>query len=178
MEQKNARNLNKERVKKHWEVFTPEWVVKSMMDLIPDLPIDATFFEPSFWNGNFLVEILKRKLEKCSTPHEVLVAVSSIYWVERQEDNRDIAISRLLDWVNIRFMVRWRRDAIVTILIATEILERNLVCGDTLTGKTHNGQQIEFPVYKWWKGRVDSVKIIPFIWGYERIEKMYKPIKS
>ena len=71
----------KERVQKYGEVFTPSNIVKDMLDLLPVADggkslvtntktktkkpyISSTFLEPSCGDGNFLVEILNRKL-KC-----------------------------------------------------------------------------------------------------------------
>ena len=55
---------SKERVKEHGEVFTAEREVKAMCDLVKDETerIDSRFLEPACGDGNFLAEILKRKL--------------------------------------------------------------------------------------------------------------------
>jgi type I restriction-modification system DNA methylase subunit len=56
---------SKERVREHGEVFTAEREVKAMCDLVKDETerIDSRFLEPACGDGNFLVEILTRKLE-------------------------------------------------------------------------------------------------------------------
>jgi len=55
---------SKRRVKEFGEVFTPEFIVKQMCDLCePTISqVDKKVFEPTCGNGNFLVEILNRKL--------------------------------------------------------------------------------------------------------------------
>ena len=55
---------SKERVAKHGEVFTNEKIVKAMCDLVKAETerIDSRFLEPACGNGNFLAEILQRKL--------------------------------------------------------------------------------------------------------------------
>ena len=55
---------SKERVREHGEVFTAEREVKAMCDLVKDETerIDSRFLEPACGDGNFLAEILKRKL--------------------------------------------------------------------------------------------------------------------
>ena len=55
---------SKQRVADHGEVFTPEWMVDAMLDLVKDETerIDSRFLEPACGSGNFIVKILKRKL--------------------------------------------------------------------------------------------------------------------
>ena len=56
---------SKQRVADHGEVFTNEREVKAMCDLVGDevKKIDSTVLEPACGEGNFLIEILSRKLE-------------------------------------------------------------------------------------------------------------------
>ena len=55
---------SKERVAKHGEVFTNPREVNAMLDLVQDqiTRMDATFLEPACGSGNFLVEILRRRM--------------------------------------------------------------------------------------------------------------------
>ena len=55
---------SKQRVADHGEVFTPAWLVEAMLDLVKDEKdrIDSRFLEPACGSGNFLVQILRRKL--------------------------------------------------------------------------------------------------------------------
>lgn len=55
---------SKQRVADHGEVFTPAWMVEAMLDLVKleTERIDARFLEPACGSGNFIVQILKRKL--------------------------------------------------------------------------------------------------------------------
>ena len=55
---------SKQRVADHGEVFTPAWMVEAMLDLVKDETerIDARFLEPACGSGNFMVQILRRKL--------------------------------------------------------------------------------------------------------------------
>lgn len=57
---------SKERVAEHGEVFTAEREVKAMCDLVSTQcdNVDATFLEPACGDGNFLSEILARKLAR------------------------------------------------------------------------------------------------------------------
>lgn len=55
---------SKQRVADHGEVFTAEREVKAMCDLVKTETerIDSRFLEPACGDGNFLAEILSRKL--------------------------------------------------------------------------------------------------------------------
>ena len=54
----------KERVANHGEVFTAEREVKAMCDLVKTETerIESRFLEPACGTGNFLAEVLSRKL--------------------------------------------------------------------------------------------------------------------
>lgn len=84
---------SKQRVAEHGEVFTNEREVKAMCDLVSQEcnRIDSRFLEPACGNGNFLAEILRRKLvvvknryKKSADDYEKysVIAVTSIYGVE------------------------------------------------------------------------------------------------
>src|ERR1700733_6559254 len=84
---------SKKRVADHGEVFTAEREVTAMIDLVKQEAerIDARFLEPACGNGNFLAEVLKRKLAvvkkrygKSQLEYEqyTVLAVSSIYGVD------------------------------------------------------------------------------------------------
>lgn len=55
---------SKKRVVDHGEVFTPEWMVEAMLDLVKDEAdrIGSRFLAPACGSGNFMVRILRRKL--------------------------------------------------------------------------------------------------------------------
>jgi type I restriction-modification system DNA methylase subunit len=88
----------KKRVADHGEVFTNEREVNAMLDLVKQETerIDSRFLEPACGNGNFLAEVLSRKLNVVSArysksqlewEHYSIIAVSSIYGVDILEDN-------------------------------------------------------------------------------------------
>ena len=58
---------SRQRVAAHGEVFTAEREVKAMCDLVADecSRIDSRFLEPACGDGNFLAEVLSRKLATC-----------------------------------------------------------------------------------------------------------------
>lgn len=119
---------SKERVSKFGEVFTPAHIVSDMCDLIPYeiwQNIDATFLEPSCGNGNFIVEILKRKLSICHNSDEIIRAYKSIYGIDIQQDNVEETKTRMLK------MLPEDTDINTTIQIIA-ILQSQIICGDSL----------------------------------------------
>ena len=105
---------SKKRVRDHGEVFTAEREVKAMCDLIPKWT--GNVLEPACGNGNFLVEIARRKHAAGMTPDE---ASSTIFGIDILQDNVVEARARLLE-----------------VLPGTEeILKRNIVYGDFLKPK-------------------------------------------
>ena len=97
---------SRQRVADHGEVYTAEREVKAMCDLVSDEcnRIDSRFLEPACGDGNFLAEILCRKLavvkkkyKKSVIDYEKnsLLAVSSIYGVDILADNVDACRERL-----------------------------------------------------------------------------------
>lgn len=153
---------SRHRVKAHGEVFTPRRMVNQMLDLVrPELEtgsnfVDKTFFEPAAGDGNFVVAILQRKLraiEKRYQPAvwrtESLFALASIYAVELLEDNHEAAQEALLTEF-VRFHQRAaNRCGPRTNLVrsAATLVERNIICGNTLTGLDVFGDEIRF---SWW----------------------------
>lgn len=106
---------SRKRVNDFGEVFTAEREVKAMCDLIPDW--SGNVLEPACGNGNFLVEVLNRKIA-CGISR--LQAAREIYGIDIQKDNVLECIERLSEIVPE----------------AREIFERNIVCGDFLRPET------------------------------------------
>jgi len=89
---------SKQRIADHGEVFTPAWMVEAMLDLVKDESerIDARFLEPACGDGNFLVQVLRRKLTAVqhkygASPfertHYALLGLMCIYGIELLPDN-------------------------------------------------------------------------------------------
>jgi len=115
---------SKARVKKLGEVFTPPELVTQMLN---DVPTDAwehdkTFLEPSCGNGNFLVQILERKLAAGATP---LQALATMFAIDIDQDNIDEARDRLFELV-APLLSEWNK------VVAKWIMRCNIVCGDAL----------------------------------------------
>lgn len=106
----------KNRVKSTGEVFTPTSLVQDTLNKIPNeqfTDTSKTFLDPSCGDGQFLGEVLIRKMENGSTFEQ---ALSTIYGVDLMEDNVDLCRERLLCG---------REDL-------RHIVEQNIVCADGL----------------------------------------------
>ena len=106
----------KTRVKATGEVFTPTPLVQEVLDNLPKeqfTDTTKTFLDPSCGDGQFLSEVLIRKLEN-GIGFET--ALSTIYGVDLMPDNVDLCRERLLCG---------REDL-------RHIVEKNIVCADGL----------------------------------------------
>ena len=120
---------SKQHVKDFAEVFTPKHIVKDMCDLVPAemwVNVDTTFLEPACGTGNFLVEILERKFKLCENWEDGLRALKSVYGVDIQQDNVEEAKGRLFEM----YIKRFPKSPAISGLIASQILENNIVCGN------------------------------------------------
>ncbi len=143
---------SKQRVADHGEVFTPPWLVEAMLDLVKDETerIDSRFLEPACGSGNFLVEILRRKLAAVELKygksdferqHYALLALMCIYGIELLPDNIAECRANLLEI----FAEYLGVDASHELYRAASwVLSQNLVHGDALAMRTHDGQAITF----------------------------------
>lgn len=151
---------SKERVAEHGEVFTGEREVNAMLDLVkPETErIESRFLEPACGDGNFLAEILRRKLKvalKASKykgklftadyEKKAILALCSIYGVELLQDNTETCRERLFDIWNKEYTKRMKSEASdVARNVANFVLRKNILCGDTLTMKKTDGSPIIF----------------------------------
>ena len=151
---------SKERVAEHGEVFTGEREVNAMLDLVKSETerIESRFLEPACGDGNFLSEILRRKLKvalKASKykgklftadyEKKAILALCSIYGVELLQDNTETCSERLFDIWNKEYTKRIKTEASdVARNVAKFVLRKNILCGDTLTMKKADGSPIIF----------------------------------
>lgn len=143
---------SKQRIADHGEVFTPEWLVEAMLDLVKDETerIDSRFLEPACGSGNFLVRILQRKLAAVELKfgksdfemrHYALLALMCTYGIELLADNiaecRANMLEILADYLNVEEPDDLYRAA-------RYVLSLNLIHGDALTMRTRGDQPISF----------------------------------
>ena len=104
------------RIKATGEVFTPTKLVQEILDSFPIDEFknsDRTFIDPCCGDGQFLSEILIRKIE---SGHAFEQALSTIYGVDLMQDNVDLCRQRLLCGQEH----------------LKHIVEKNIVCADAL----------------------------------------------
>lgn len=109
----------KDRIKQTGEVFTPLPLVDEILDkLPPELFTDPTktFLDPACGDGNFLVQVIKKKIKNGSTKTQ---AIETTYGVDLMPDNIDHCQNRLLQIVGITPE-------------HAEIVDHNIVCADSL----------------------------------------------
>lgn len=143
---------SKQRVADHGEVFTPPWMVEAMLDLVRDETerIDSRFLEPACGSGNFLVQILRRKLAAVDRKyrqsdferrHYALLGLMCVYGIELLPDNIAECRTNLLAGFATHLELA-PTDALHP--AAAFVLTCNLVYGDALTMRAHDGQPITF----------------------------------
>jgi len=157
---KNSQTKSKERIRDHGEVFTNEREVKAMCDLVKDETerIDSRFLEPACGNGNFLAEILMRKLavvkqkyKKSPLDYEknAVLAASSIYGVDIMLDNVLECRERMFKiWDKEYKSVCKKECSDLTRNAVKFIFKRNIVCGNALTLNCvdENGNETDTPI--------------------------------
>lgn len=147
---------SKQRVADHGEVFTNEREVNAMLDMVKQETerIDSRFLEPACGNGNFLAEILRRKLAVVKQRYGsssrdwekyAFVAVGSIYGVELLADNAADCRTRLLAIVKDAWLKATKAEGDPRFAEAVAfVLSRNILNGDALTMLDSKGEPIIF----------------------------------
>lgn len=153
--------VSKERVKEFGEVFTPDTIVNNMMDLVDSKLnpkcsdkeyISTVILEPACGDGQFLVRILYRKLERVrKLPIEerelhLIKSLCSTLGVDIQRDNVENSRKRLhaivtgkavetfdlnnqMQTIQVDLGIEYTERLVA---IIDYILERNIICGNTL----------------------------------------------
>jgi len=143
---------SRQRVSDHGEVFTPAWMVEAMLDLVKGETerIASRFLEPACGSGNFLVQIMRRKLGAVdlnyrNSPfkrrHYALLGLMCIYGIELLPDNitecRTNVVKVLTEYLNLD-------DSDELYHAALYVVSQNLVHGNARKMLTHDGQPIIF----------------------------------
>ena len=139
---------SKERVTNHGEVYTRKREVKAMLDLVkPETErIDSRFLEPACGTGNFLVEVLERKLKVIEQRYKrsqleferySVLAVGSLYGIDILEDNIETCRNRLFYLFDDRYISLFQKKAKDAVRdVVRFVLAKNIIQGDALTLKT------------------------------------------
>ena len=151
---------SKQRVTDHGEVFTAEREVNAMLDLVKQETerIDSRFLEPACGDGNFLAEILRRKLtvvkrkyKKSPIDYEkyAVLAATSIYGVDILQDNVDACRQRMFEIWDKEYKTVLKKEVNEDCREAVRfIFSRNIVCGNALSLKKvdSHGKDIDEPI--------------------------------
>lgn len=129
---------DKLRVKETAEVFTPTPLVQKILDNLEEQDSELfsnptkTFLDPSCGDGQFLSEVIIRKMERSNCTLEQ--ALSTTYGVELMEDNVKLCKERLAG-----------SNPTQEIL---DILDKNIVCHDALTYDYSFGEPVGIEVFE------------------------------
>ncbi len=134
---------SKKRVQQLAEIYTAKKEVNSITDLIKDLSekIDSKFLEPSCGNGNFLCEILNRRLLRLKKTYKkkmdfeffLIKATASLYGIDIDKDNILETKNRMFKSI-ASYKNNINNEKILKIL--KKILDTNILAGDTLKENT------------------------------------------
>jgi len=139
---------SKIRVADHGEVFTADKEINAMLDLVQHETenIESTFLEPACGSGNFLIEILTRKLDVVKSRYKknqlqfecyAFIAVSSIYGIEILEDNVKECRQNLFQIFEKQYSKLFKNKCKDKLFKSIHfVLEKNIIFGDALTLKT------------------------------------------
>lgn len=147
---------SKKRVEEHGEVFTSEREVNAMINLAPqeaDRP-ESKFLEPACGDGNFLIEILKRKLNYIESKYKRsqsdyekygFIVVSSLYGVDILNDNVIDCRNRLYNYFTEQYERLYKKKVNYDYeFVIKYIIDKNILLGDALTLKLDDGTPITF----------------------------------
>ena len=143
---------SKQRIADHGEVFTPKWLVEAMLDLVKGETerIDSRFLEPACGSGNFLVQVLQRKLAAVDLKygksdferrHYALLGLMCIYGIELLPDNIEECRANLLEVLANHLKLGGSEELYRA---ASYVLSQNLVHGDALKMRTGDDLPITF----------------------------------
>jgi len=140
---------SKQRVTDHGEVFTAEREVQAMLELVKHetMRVESRFLEPACGDGNFLAEILRRKIAIVKEHHAadferyILLSVSTLYGIDILQDNVHTCRERLLRQIDGCSPAY--RNAI------KHIISHNIIWGNTLTLRTPDKKQTPIIIPEW-----------------------------
>ena len=139
---------SRKRVSDHGEVFTNPREVNAMLDLVKDETenIYSRFLEPACGDGNFLSEILRRKLSVCASKvksgaysqldyeKDAVISVSSIYGIEILQDNVLQCRDRLLELFSTEYKKIYGSKVKPECIDSVKfLLSKNIIWGDALS---------------------------------------------
>ena len=180
-EEQEKQIKSKERVRTRGEVFTAAREVNAMLDLVKDETenIDATFLEPACGTGNFLDEVLRRKLAVCQKRYGKsaadyekfsFLACTTLYGVDIMADNVERCRERLFETWEASFVTTHHTVTVSATGVVTgaprsdfhdrvsaavkKVFEKNILLGNALSMKRVDEKQNDLDepiVFTEWK---------------------------
>lgn len=150
-----------DRVRKFGEVKTQNNEIKNMLNLVNNEidRVDSRFLEPACGDGNFLYEILNKKLQLAlknsknkivNFEIQAIYGLSSLYGVELLEDNVEktkLRLKNLLEeYFFNNFKLNLNEDYNKSINI---ILDLNIIHGDALSFKSQKDKKQDITFSEW-----------------------------
>lgn len=148
---------NRDRVTKFAEVNTSQKEIVNMLNLVEQetLRIESRFLESACGDGNFLLEILSRKIDILSTKYKKnqyefernsIVMVGSLYGIDILLDNTLTAKKKLLDKFLQKYNELFQETISEEFIKSIQfIIDKNIVHGDALTlNKVNSKEPIVF----------------------------------
>ena len=175
--------VSKNRIADHGEVYTRSREVNAMLDLVKQETerIESRFLEPACGTGNFLVEVLERKLRVVETRYRKsqleyerysVLAIASLYGIDILPDNIETCRDRLFYCFDQRYSTLFQRKAKNECRKSVRfILNRNIILGDALKLKTVNENSKPVLFSEWSLVRGSMIKRRDFAFDELQLEK-------
>ena len=185
--------VSKQRVADHGEVYTHSREVNAMLDLVKQETerIESRFLEPACGTGNFLVEILNRKLAVVASRYAksqfeyeryAVLAVSSIYGIDILADNVAACQERLFNLFDAAYIALFKNETNHACHASVRfILSRNILHGDALTLQTvsaEGGKPITFSEWSAVNGSMLKRRDFKFAHLIDRADSAALPLFS
>lgn len=122
----DTRKARRKTGEKTQEFFTPPALVNKMCDKIPEsdwADPNKTFLEPSAGNGNFVAEIIRRRI---SHGVDWVTTLNTLYTLELMQDNVDEMKNRVCELIDCLVDDFDEQEA-------RQIMDTNFVCHDFFT---------------------------------------------
>jgi len=151
----------RKRVEKYGEVFTSIREVSEIIDMVEHEAsrIESKFFEPTCGNGNFLAEVLAKKIKTIEKKYirnqidyerSLIIATGSLYGIDILKDNVIECRARLEKICHNAYTKQYKQKSKQKFKIAIEyILSKNILWGDALTLKSVKNKKPPLVFSEW-----------------------------
>lgn len=129
--------ISKIRVKTNGEVFTNKKEINAMLNLLKPITIEMTFLEPTCGNGNFVVEIMKRKFDLCKKKSDYIRALESVVAIDIMADNIQECKQRIKE-----LYLSYGQKENINVILDTQIFQGNSLAVMRLIEKCQDGQVV------------------------------------